>query len=121
MNRMLFLLLGLVATCASAGSLYSFEKDSVLINALNHIQARYSDLAKLELKPRPLQTSIDKSGHLVVSAIFSYEADNEFGLLFVCAKVDENGGLLKIKRDINARKGIANFPVPESPGCWGKP
>ena len=121
MNRILFLFLSLVTVSVSAGSLYSFEKNIVLMNALNHIQTRYSDLAKSELKPRPLQTALDKSGRLVVSAIFSYKAENEFGLLFVCAKVDENGNLLNIKRDINARKGIAGFPLPESPGCWGKP
>ena len=69
----------------------------------------------------PLQPSIDRSGRLVVAVILSYPANNEFGLLYVCAEVDENGEMKNIKRDIGARKGVANLPLPETPGCWGKP
>ena len=120
MKQVFILILSLLSSSVFAGSLYSFDKDAVLFQALSHIQLRYSDLAKFELKPIRLQPSIDKSGRLVVAATFSYPANNEFGLLYVCSKVDENGGLKNIKRDIGARKGIAGFPLPETQGCWGK-
>ena len=121
MSRILIIILIIFSCPSFAGSLYTFDKNTVLLNALNHIYLRYSDLAKLELKPRSVQPALDKAGKLVVTATLSYPANNEFGLLYVCAKVDENGKLVNIQRDVSARKGPANILIPETPGCWGKP
>ncbi|MCY0967124.1 hypothetical protein [Parathalassolituus penaei] len=121
MNRILTLIIILFSCSTFAGSLYSFDKNTVLLNALDHIYLRYSDLAKLELKPQSVQPSLDKAGKLVVTVTLSYPANNEFGLLYVCAKVNENGKLVNIQRDVSARNGPANFLMPETPGCWGKP
>ena len=121
MNRILVLILSLFSNSALSGSLYSFDNNVVIINALNHIHSRYSSLAKVELVPLPLRSSINRTGQLEVTTFFSYKADNEFGLLYTCVKVDENGTLLNLGRDILARKGIGNFPLPSKSGCWGKP
>lgn len=121
MGRILIVILSLFSCGTFAGTLYTFDKNTVLFSAINHIYLRYSDLAKLELKPRYVEPALDKSGKLVVTVTLSYPADNEFGLLYVCAKIDENGTLVNIQRDISARKGVASILLPETPGCWGKP
>ena len=91
------------------------------MNALGHIQIRYSDLAKMELSPRPLSPHLDKSGRLVVDAFFSYKVDGMDEPVFVCSKVDENGKLVNIGRDIKARKTLNKFYMPDASRCWGQP
>lgn len=120
MLRVIFFLALACSSFVNAGSLYTFDKNSTMIAILSHIQLSYPDLAKLGLTPKPLQPSFEE-GKLVVSATFGYPAQNELGVLYACAKVNENGELINIQRDIPPVEGIANFPRPESFGCWGKP
>ena len=123
MKIKMFLTLLILSCCANSGSLFSFDRHNVLSSALNHIQKHYPELARKGLKPRPypLKPEFNKEKHLVVTATFSYKDSNEFGLLFVCAKIDENGELVDIQRDIKAKKGYFDLPVPVTNGCWGKP
>jgi hypothetical protein len=123
MKIQIFLILTILPFCANSGSLFSFDRHDVLLSALSQIEKHYPELAKKGLKPRPypLKPELNKEKKLVVSATFSYEDLNEFGLLFVCAKVDENGELIDIQRDIKAKIGFFNSPVPATHGCWGKP
>jgi len=118
-NSLILLLLLLLGSLrVNAGTLYSVDYNEVLFSALGHIKLRHSDLGKMELKPRPLRPNFDNNGKLFITATFSYKADNELGVLFVCVKVDENGNLVDIDRDIKPKEGIAKIPMPEYPGCW---
>lgn len=119
--KIILLIVTLLSVHAWSGSLYTFEKNIVVLNALTHIHSRYSDLAKLELESRSLNTNIGKNGKLFATLVFTYREKDDSELLFVCAKVGENGELINIERDIKARKGVAGILIPEKPGCWGKP
>jgi len=103
-----------------AGSLFEFDKNLVQINGLNWIQSRYGELTKKELKQETMQVRLNRKGDLEANVFFSYKAENANGILFVCARVDENGKLLNIQKNIEARKPFNLGYVPNSPGCWGK-
>jgi hypothetical protein len=117
MNKLIFLAVLLFSSIAQSGSLYTFDESEIVMSTLSHVQKRYSDLSQVELKPEQVRPQINKSGKLIISSFFSYKAANEFGLLYVCVNINENGELLNIKRDIGARKSMNMFVLPEEQWC----
>lgn len=89
---------------ASAGSLYSFEYNDVLLSSLTQIQTHFLDLQEKELKPQYIKPSFTRDKKLLVTAFFSYKAENELGIAFACSKVDENGVLIGAEKDIQPKK-----------------
>lgn len=101
-----------------AGDLFSFDKTAVIFNALQHIKLKYSDLGKLELSPyRHIDVS-EVDGNLFATVYFSYKADSP-EILYTCVKVDENGKLIRIQRDIKPKKGLFDHPMPDWATCMG--
>ncbi|WP_299599703.1 hypothetical protein [uncultured Microbulbifer sp.] len=120
-NLCILIFLNTFSCSVFSGTLYSFDEAKVRERALQHIHRKYSEFVDIELTSKPLQPVFDKKGHMFVSAIFSYKATNELGVLYVCAKVDENGELVNIEKEIPGRRSLKNFVLPKYPGCWGKP
>jgi hypothetical protein len=110
MNKLIFLAVLLFSSIAQSGSLYTFDESEIVMSTLSH-------LSQVELKPEQVRPQINKSGKLIISSFFSYKAANEFGLLYVCVNINENGELLNIKRDIGARKSMNMFVLPEEQWC----
>jgi hypothetical protein len=101
-----------------AGELFSFDKTAVIFSSLQHIKLKYSDLGQLELSPyRQLQVS-EVNGNLFATVYFSYKA-NGSEILYACVKVDENGKLIKMQRDIEPKKGLFDHPMPNWNSCTG--
>lgn len=101
-----------------AGELFSFDKTAVIFNALQHIKLKYSDLGQLNLSPHRQINVSEVDGKLFAAVHFSYEADSS-GVLYVCVKVDENGKLIKMQRDIKPKKGLFDRPMPDWNACTG--
>ena len=101
-----------------AGELFSFDKTAVILSALQHIQLKHSDLGQLELSPYRQIGVSEVDGKLFSAVHFSYEADSS-GVLYVCVKVDENGKLIKMQRDIKPKKGLFDRPMPDWNACMG--
>jgi len=117
MKRVLLIAGMVLSQSLWAGELFSFDKTAVIFSALQHIKLRYSDLAKVELSPYRYVDLNEKDGKLFVSVFFSYKADNTFGVLYTCVKLNENGELIKIQRDIKPNKGIFDGPMPNYAVC----
>ena len=107
----------LSCTSVYGGSLYTFDKDTVQINALNWIQSRESDFAQAKLKTDRVRTNIDKSGSLITTVYFTYKTDDEHGFNYVCAKINENGELIGFERDIGVYKSKFKSYRPNHPFC----
>ncbi|WP_413663470.1 hypothetical protein ACG1BZ_20705 [Microbulbifer sp. CNSA002] len=121
MKRLIPLILLFISFPSYSGKLFTFNKDDVVFNVLSHIQLRHSDLAKVELMPGKVQARINNEGDMEAYLFFRYKAKNELGVLFVCGKVNEDGELLAISRDLEGRRGVANFVFPKAMGCYEKP
>lgn len=117
MKIFLFSLIFLLAQSASAEKLFSFDKNAVIFNTLNHIKLRYSDLAKMELSPHNNLIFTEKDGELFVGVFFSYKADSKLGMKYVCVKVDKNGKLIQIRRDIEPKKVLFDRLLPDYAYC----
>jgi hypothetical protein len=117
MKSTIFLILLFFSNFTFSGNLYTFDKNLVLMTSLSHIHLRYKELANIELTPDAINPYINTKGKLVVDVFFSYKAKTELGLLYVCSKLDENGDLLNIRRDIGARKVMNLMIAPDTSGC----
>lgn len=117
MKKFLFSLIILLAQSASAEKLFSFDKNAVIFNTLSHIKLRYSDLARMELSPHSNLSISEKDGELFVSVFFSYKTDSKLGMKYVCVKVDKNGELIKVQRDIEPKKVLFDHLLPDYSYC----
>ena len=104
-----------------AGSLYKLDYHDALVASQSKIQAYFPVLAKTELRFLYMKPEFfGKNKELLVKAFYSYKADNKFGVLFVCSKIDENGNLVNIEKDIEPKKGFYNSGVPVKNECTGR-
>lgn len=106
-----------LCTKVFGGSLYTFDKNLVQINALSWIQSRAGDLAQAGLKTDRIWTKLDKSGNLIATVYFTYKTENKYGFNYVCVKINGNGELLGFDQDIKIYKGKFNYYKPDHPFC----
>ncbi len=119
MKKIVIALVYIFASPVWAGSLFSFDKNQVLVTALQQIKLRHSDLAKLELNPIPINPELDRASNLYAIIHFSYMAKNSVDTLFVCVSLDENGNVITMVRDIESREGIFKTNrIPVNAGCY---
>ncbi|HSC68904.1 MAG TPA: hypothetical protein VLC79_14500 [Cellvibrio sp.] len=117
MNKVLLIAGIVLSQSLWAGELFSFDKTAVIFSALQQIKLRYSDLAKLELSPHRHINVNEQDGKLFATVFFSYKGDSPLGVLYTCVKINENGELLKIQRDIKPKKGLFDHPMPDWATC----
>jgi hypothetical protein len=120
MNMKKLLLIAIIGASQSlfAGELFSFDKTAVILSALQHIKLKHSDLGQLQLFPHRQIDVTEADGKLFAAVHFSYEEDSS-GVLYTCVKVDENGKLIKMQRDIKPKKGLFDHPMPDWNACTG--
>lgn len=116
---MVLIAMSLLALPLSAGSLFTFNKNQVLVTALQQVKLRHSDLAQLELSPFPVSPKLDQEGNLYAIMHFSYKMKNNDEVLFVCVSLDENGKVLTLVRDIESVEGVLKTSrIPKNWGCY---
>lgn len=106
MRVMVLIAMSLFALPLFAGSLFSYDKNQVLVTALQAVKLRHSDLATLELSPYPVSPKLDRAGNLYAIMHFSYKKKGTDETLFVCVSLDENGKVLTLVRDIESVAGL---------------
>ncbi|MDH5571863.1 MAG: hypothetical protein OEY89_08865 [Gammaproteobacteria bacterium] len=107
-----------------AGSLYTYEPYKIQMAAIELIPIHDGQLAKKTLIFDHIYPELKKaSTDLATSVFFKYkdnDPENEFGHLYVCIKLNENGDLEAFEKDIKPKKIRFNQLIPEIHSCFRK-